>query len=63
MKTINLQTYPFYNTLDSDTIDFLRKNLKPISLKKENILFYQGDICENILFFDKRSSSTLYSIR
>lgn len=50
MKSIHLQNYPFYNELDSKTIDFLRKNLKPISLKEDNILFYQGDICDSILF-------------
>ncbi|MDF1878941.1 Crp/Fnr family transcriptional regulator [Sulfurimonas sp. SAG-AH-194-C20] len=50
MKTINLDMYPFYDELDSETIGFLRANLKPISLKKDNILFYQGDICDNILF-------------
>lgn len=74
MKTINLHMYPFYNELDSKTIDFLRKKLKPISLKKDNILFYQGDICDNILFLtsgvvrlyiqsDEADEITLYQLK
>ncbi len=47
---MNLNDYPFYKRLDRDALDFLSKNLKPISIKEGNILFFQGDVCENILF-------------
>lgn len=74
MKTLNLDMYPFYDALDSKTIDFLKKKLKPISLKKDNILFYQGDICDNILFLtsgvvrlyiqsDEADEITLYQLK
>lgn len=47
---MNLQSYPFYNQLDSVTLTFLKNNLKPIEIPKDTILFFQGDICDNILF-------------
>ncbi len=50
MKNIHLKTYPFYQNLDEQALSFLEKNLKPIQIKKDTILFFQGDICENILF-------------
>ena len=50
MKTPTLYKYPFYNSLDAKSLNFLEKNLKPISVPKDNILFFQGDICENIFF-------------
>jgi len=50
MKNTNLDKYPFYDSLDDNSLDFLQQNLKPISIPKDNILFFQGDICDNILF-------------
>jgi len=50
MKIINLKKYPFYDELDEKTLQFLADKLKPLSVKKGNILFYQDDICESILF-------------
>ena len=50
---MNLNAYPFYDSLDTETIDFLQKRLKPIELKKDSILFFQGDVCEHILFLTK----------
>lgn len=47
---MNLEIYPFYNNLDSASLEFLKKHLKPISVPKGNILFFQGDTCDNILF-------------
>ncbi len=47
---MNLEIYPFYNKLDSDSLEFLKKHLKPISVPQGNILFFQGDTCDNILF-------------
>lgn len=50
MKNSSLEDYPFYNELDHQSALFLEKNLKPIEIPKGNILFFQGDICDNILF-------------
>jgi len=50
MKTITLQEYPFYKDLDKESLTYLSNNLKKISVAKDNILFFQGDICDNILF-------------
>ena len=47
---MNLDTYTFYENLDIQSLEFLKKYLKPIKVPKENILFFQGEICENILF-------------
>jgi CRP/FNR family transcriptional regulator len=47
---MNLDNYPFYNKLDSKALEFLLKHIKPIKIPKDNILFFQGDICDNILF-------------
>ena len=46
----SLKNFTFYDDLEESAKLFLEKNLKPISIKKENILFFQGDICDNILF-------------
>lgn len=47
---MNLQNFKFYETLEKSSMEFLKKNLKPIKVPKDNILFFQGDICDNILF-------------
>jgi len=46
---MNLSAFSFINTLDEEAITFLKNNLKPISIPKGNILFYQGDVCHDIL--------------
>ncbi|MFK5937218.1 MAG: Crp/Fnr family transcriptional regulator [Sulfurimonas sp.] len=47
---MSLQNYSFYDKLDEISIEFLKEHLKPVKVPKENILFFQGDICDNILF-------------
>ena len=47
---MSLQNYSFYDKLDTSSVEFLKKHLKPIKVPKNNILFFQGDICDNILF-------------
>ena len=47
---MNLQKYTFYQELADSSLEFLKKHLKPIKVAKNNILFFQGDVCENILF-------------
>ena len=47
---MNLEKYTFYQELDNASLEFLKKHLKPIKVAKNNILFFQGDTCDNILF-------------
>ena len=47
---MDLNIYPFYKKLDTQSLEFLNKHLKPIKIPKNNILFYQGDVCDHILF-------------
>jgi CRP/FNR family transcriptional regulator len=47
---MNLIQFPFYEKLDQNAKDFLKTHLKPVSVPKETILFFQGDICDSILF-------------
>lgn len=46
---MDLGTFSFINTLDSQEKSFLQEHLKPISVPAGSILFYQGDICHDIL--------------
>ena len=50
MQRIKLTKYPFYDDLDDKSITFLTSKLKPINVKKNNILFFAGDVCDSILF-------------
>jgi len=47
---MNLQDYTFYNELEESSLEFLKQHLRSIQVPKGNILFFQGDTCENILF-------------
>ncbi|MFA6196674.1 MAG: Crp/Fnr family transcriptional regulator [Sulfurimonas sp.] len=47
---MNLDNYSFYNLLDSTSKEFLDGHLKYVKVPKDTILFFQGDICESILF-------------
>jgi len=47
---MKLTTYSFFNELEKDSRIFLENHIKPITVPKGNLLFYQGDICENILW-------------
>ena len=50
---MQLSTYPFIASLEKDALDFLKTHIKPISIPKHTLLFYQGDICDNILWLTK----------
>jgi len=50
---LNLQAFPFETSLDEEAISFLEKQAKPIAVPKNNILFYQGEICDNVLLLTK----------
>ena len=50
---LNLQAFPFEDSLDNESLAFLEKHAKPISVPKGNILFYQGEVCKNVLLLTK----------
>jgi CRP/FNR family transcriptional regulator len=47
---MHLTTYPFLENIEPDALQFLENHIKPVSIPKGTLLFYQGDICENILW-------------
>jgi len=47
---MQLTSYPFLNKLEPEALLFLEAHIKPISIPKNTLLFYQGDICANILW-------------
>ena len=47
---MKLTAYPFLNNLEPEALRFLEQHIKPISIPKNTLLFYQGDICDNILW-------------
>ncbi len=50
---MKLTTYPFLDKLEADALAFLEQHIKPISIPKNTLLFYQGDVCENILWLTR----------
>lgn len=47
---MNLNSYSFYKLLDNSSKEFLDKHLKQVKISKGTILFFQGDICDSLLF-------------
>lgn len=47
---MQLTSYPFLDKLEPQALSFLQEHIKPISIPKNTLLFYQGDICDNILW-------------
>ena len=50
---MKLTSYPFLDKLEADALAFLEQHIKPISIPKNTLLFYQGDVCENILWLTR----------
>jgi len=50
---MQLSIYPFTDQLEPEAVKFLETHLKPIQVPKGNLLFYQGDICGDILWLTK----------
>lgn len=48
-----MKKFDFFNKLTEEDKNFLLNNSKYIELPKNYTLFYQGDICENILLLDE----------
>lgn len=47
---MQLAAYPFIERLEPEALAFLQDHIRPVSISKNTLLFYQGDICENILW-------------
>ena len=47
---MQLAAYPFIERLEPEALAFLQDHIRPVSIPKNTLLFYQGDICENILW-------------
>ena len=47
---MRLTSYPFLDKLEPEALNFLKQHIKPVSIPKDTLLFYQGDVCENILW-------------
>jgi CRP/FNR family transcriptional regulator len=47
---MKLTSYPFIEKLEPEALNFLQKHIKFITLPKNTILFYQGEVCDNILW-------------
>jgi len=50
---MQLSIYPFTDQLEPEAVKFLKTHLKPIQVPKGNLLFYQGDVCGDILWLTK----------
>jgi len=47
---MHLSAYPFIKNLEPEALTFLTAHIKPISILKNTLLFYQGDVCDTILW-------------
>ncbi len=52
---MDIEKFYFFSKLKKDEQDILKANLRPISLDKESILFYQGDITQDVLLLSEGS--------
>ena len=46
---MTLEQFPFFSELEPKALQLLQTQAKAISLPQKSILFYQGDICEDVL--------------
>ena len=47
---MELSAFTFFSHLSSELQHFVRTHARPITVSKNTILFYQGDVCTDILF-------------
>lgn len=47
---MQLAAYPFIEKLEPDALAFLQDHIRPVSIPKNTLLFYQGEVCDNILW-------------
>ncbi len=50
---LNLKDFPFESSLEKEALAFLEEHAKTVAIPKNNILFYQGDVCESVLLLTK----------
>ncbi|MCF6244956.1 MAG: Crp/Fnr family transcriptional regulator [Sulfurovum sp.] len=71
---MKLTSYPFIKDLEPEALLFLESHIKPISIPQNTLLFYQGDVCDNILWLthgevrlytqaDSEEDITLYTLK
>jgi CRP/FNR family transcriptional regulator len=47
---MQLAVYPFINKLEPEALVFLQDHIQAVSIPKGTLLFYQGEVCDNILW-------------
>ena len=47
---MQLSSFSFIKQLESEALSFLQQRIQPIELPKNTLLFYQGDVCNTILW-------------
>jgi CRP/FNR family transcriptional regulator len=47
---MQLAVYPFIDELESEALAFLQDHIQAVSIPKGTLLFYQGEVCSNILW-------------
>lgn len=52
---MELSQFTFYSHLSSELQTFVHNHARPIAVPKNTILFYQGDVCKDILFLTEGS--------
>ena len=50
---VNLEEFEFAQKLSSEELAYLKSHAKQIAIPKESILFYQDDICKDILLLGR----------
>ncbi len=50
---MELRDYPFFKMLESNLMESVERDAKSLSLSTGNFLYYQGDVCDGILFLKK----------
>ncbi|CAA6798628.1 MAG: transcriptional regulator, Crp/Fnr family [uncultured Sulfurovum sp.] len=50
---LDIKGFPFESSLEKEALAFLEENTKAIAIPKNNILFYQGDVCDSVLLLTK----------
>ena len=50
---VNLEAFEFAQKLSLEELDYLKAHAKKVSIPKESILFYQDDICKDILLLGR----------
>ena len=48
-----MQNYDFFNSLSNEEQTYLKEHSKYVEVPKESILFYQGDVCQDVLLLEE----------